>query len=83
MVVETIMSDKRLSSLNPYFPKENGGCIYPYFQNMIVDGFPILDTIDAFYHRNSITDFMEEAYTYCIKYENEIRKHIEVAETNY
>ena len=83
MVVETIMSDKRLSSLNPYFPKENGGCIYPYFQNMIVDGSPILDTIDALYHRNSITDFMEEAYTYCIKHENEIRKHIEVAENTY
>ena len=83
MVVETIMSDKRLSSLNPYFPKENGGSIYPYFQNMLVNSSPILDTIDALYHRNSITDFMEEAYVYCLKHENENRKHIEVAETTY
>ena len=83
MVVEAIMRDKRLSSLNPYFPRENGGCIYPYFQNMCVNGSPILETIDALYHRNSITDFMEEAYTYCLKYENEIRKHIEAAENAY
>ena len=83
MVVETIMSDKRLSSLNPYFPRENGGCIYPYFQNMIVNGSPILDTIDTLYHRNSITDFMEEAYTYSLKHENEIRKHIDISENAY
>lgn len=83
MVVETIMSDERLSSLNPYFPKENGGCIYPYFQNMIVNGSPILDTMDTLYRRNSITDFMEASYAYCLKYENEIRKHIEVAENTF
>ena len=83
VVVETIMSDERLSSLNPYFPKENGGCIYPYFQNMIINGSPILDTIDTLYHRNSITDFMEEAYAYCLKYENEIRKHIEMEENAF
>lgn len=83
MVVETIMSDERLSSLNPYFPKENGGCIYPYFQNMIVNGSPILDTIDTLYRRSSITDFMEEAYAYCLKHEKEIRKHIEVSENAF
>ena len=80
MVVEAIMSDDRLSSLNPYFPKENGGCIYPYFQNMIINGTPILDTIGTLYHRNNITNFMEEAYAYCLKHEKEIRKHIEVSE---
>ncbi len=26
MVVESIMRDRRLSSINPYFPRENGGC---------------------------------------------------------
>ena len=83
MVVEAIMSDERLSSLNPYFPKENGGCIYPYFQNMIVNGYPVLNTIDTLYRRNSITDFMEEAYAYCLKYENEIRKHIEMEENAF
>ena len=80
MVVETIMSDDRLCSLNPYFPKENGGCVYPYFQTMIVNGSPILETIDTLYRRNSITDFMEESFAYCLKYENEIRKHIVTAE---
>ena len=83
MVVETIMSDARLSTLNPYFPRENGGCIYPYFQSMIVDGSPVLNKIDTFYHRNSITDFMEESYAYCLRYENEIRKHIEMAENAF
>ena len=83
MVVEAIMRDKRLSSLNPYFPRENGGCVYPYFQNMLVNGSPILETIDALYRRNSITDFMEEAYTYCLKHEKAIRKHIEAAENTY
>lgn len=29
MVVESIMADERLASLNPYFPREQGGCIYP------------------------------------------------------
>lgn len=83
MVVETIMSDDRLSSLNPYFPKENGGCIYPYFQNMIVDGSPMLGTLDTLYRRNSIVNFMEAAYAYCLKQENEIRKHIEAAENTF
>ena len=83
MVVEAIMSDDRLSSLNPYFPKESGGCIYPYFQNMIVNGYPVLNTIDTLYRRNSITNFMEEAYAYCLKYENEIRKHIERKENSF
>ena len=83
MVVEAIMSDDRLSSLNPYFPKENGGCIYPYFQNMIVNGYPVLNTIDTLYRRNSITNFMEEAYAYFLKYENEIRKHIEREENSF
>ena len=43
----------------------------------------ICDTIDTLYHRNSITNFMEEAYKYCIKYENEIRKHIEMEENSF
>ena len=34
-------------------------------------------------HRNNITDFMEEAYAYCLKYEKEIRKHIEMEENAF
>lgn len=45
MVVENIMRDERLSSINPYFP----GCVYDYFQNMKVDNRMILDVLDDFY----------------------------------
>ncbi len=83
MVVEAIMSDERLSSLNPYFPKENGGCIYPYFQNMLVDGTPVLDVINTLYHKHRITDFMEAAYAYCERHEKAIRRHIEAAENAF
>lgn len=80
MVVESIMRDSRLSSINPYFPRENGGCVYPYFQDMVVDGQPVLDSIDRMYRGNKITDFMELAYRYCQRHESAIRSHIEEAE---
>lgn len=81
MVVESIMRDERLSSINPYFPRENGGgCIYPYFFDMTADGVPVLDTIDRLYRENGITDFMEAAYRYCLRHEPEIRAHIAAAE---
>lgn len=83
MVVESIMSDKRLSSINPYFPRENGGCVYPYFQDMIIDGTPILDTLDKFYRQNKIVDFMECSYDYCLKFEKGIRNHISEAEKEF
>lgn len=83
MVVETIMSDRRLSSINPYFPKENGGCIYPYFQDMMIDGVPILNKLSTFYHDNVITDFMEVSYAYCTEHENAIRQHIMEAENAF
>ena len=57
MVVESIMADERLSSINPYYPRENGGCVYPYFQNMIIDGKPILDTLAYLYKQNHMEDF--------------------------
>lgn len=80
MVVESIMSDQRLSSINPYFPRENGGCVYPYFQNMIINGKPILETLNEFYCNNKMIDFMDISYNYCMKYENDIRHHINEAE---
>ena len=67
MVVEAIMSDQRLSTINPYFPKENGGCVYPYFQNMIIEGVSVLDKLSDLYQNNTITDFMEASYAYCVK----------------
>lgn len=81
MVVESIMSDERLCSINPYFPHEDGGgCIYPYFFDMTIDGKPILNTIDQMYKNNKITDFMKQSYEYCKKHERTIRAHIEKAE---
>ena len=80
MVVESVMKDERLSSINPYFPRENGGCIYPYFFDMVVDGKPILDTLDAMYQSQSIEDFMRNSYAYCKEHEAAIREHIQNSE---
>ncbi len=80
MVVESVMKDERLCSINPYFPRENGGCIYPYFFDMAVDGRPILDTLDAMYKSQRIEDFMRNSYAYCQAHEAEIRRHIEKSE---
>ena len=77
------MHDKRLSSINPYYPRENGGCVYPYFQNMVIDGKPILKTLDRYYRENRILDFMEASYLYCLKFEKEIRSHIREAEKEF
>ena len=76
MVVESVMRDRRLSSINPYFPRENGGCIYPYFFDMKINGELILTTLDEMYHSLKIVDFMKSSYTYCLKYEDGIRAHI-------
>jgi len=80
MVVEPIMKDPRLSSINPYFPRENGGCVYPYFFDMEVGGAPILDTLDEMYRTRGIEDFMESSYAYCRRHEAEIRSHIRESE---
>lgn len=80
MVVESVMKDERLSSINPYFPRENGGCIYPYFFDMMADGKPILETLDAMYRSQSISDFMHRSFAYCKEHEAVIREHIQKAE---
>lgn len=80
MVVESVMRDPRLSSINPYFPRENGGCIYPYFFDMQIGGAPLLDTLDEMYRSQSIRDFMKNSYAYCLAHEEEIRAHIALSE---
>ena len=80
MVVESIMRDERLCSINPYFPREKGGCVYPYFFDMVVDGKLILNTLDAMYRSQGIEDFMQNSYAYCQEHEAEIRAHIQKAE---
>ncbi len=83
MVVEAIMSDRRLSAINPYFPKENGGCVYPYFQDMVIAGVPVLEKLSGLYGNNTITNFMEASYAYCMKHERAIRQHIVEAESSF
>lgn len=80
MVVESVMKDPRLSSINPYFPREQGGCIYPYFFDMAVNGSLILDTLDEMYRSQNIREFMKTSYAYCQKHEPEIRTHIQKSE---
>lgn len=77
MVVESIMRDERLSSVNPYFPRENGGCVYPYFQNMIIEDNYILDTLEQIYKTYNMPDFMKKSYEYCRQHEDAIRAHIQ------
>lgn len=83
MVVESIMRDERLSSINPYFPRENGGCVYQYFQDMIVENRYVLDTLEQIYQTKNMTEFMKRAYQYCQKHEEEIRFHIKKAEEKF
>lgn len=80
MVVESVMGDERLSSINPYFPREQGGCVYPYFFDMVVAGEPILDTLDRMYRNQPIEDFMRSSYAYCREHEAAIREHIRKSE---
>lgn len=80
MVVESVMRDPRLSSINPYFPREEGGCIYPYFFDMTAGGTLILDTLDEMYRSQDIGSFMKSSYAYCRQHEAEIRAHIKKAE---
>ncbi|MCI9531355.1 MAG: hypothetical protein HFH38_06355 [Lachnospiraceae bacterium] len=69
-----------ISSINPYFPREEGGCIYPYFFDMEAGGGLVLDRLHQMYQEQPIKTFMENSYAYCKKYEPEIRKHIQEAE---
>lgn len=75
LIVEAVMGDERLSSLNPYYPREQGGCIYPYFFTMKIDDVLITDTIQEMYQSMGILNFMQESYAYCQKHETEIREH--------
>ena len=51
------------------------------FNDMKVNGDLIIDTLDEMYHSLNIVDFMKNSYTYCIKYEAEIRAHIRFSES--
>lgn len=78
MVVEPIMRDERLASINPYF--EAGECVYPYFYSMRIEGKPILECLAEMYGCMTIKDFMKESYYFCQKHETEIRRYIQEQE---
>ncbi len=80
MVVEPIMRDERLRSINPYFERENGGCVYPYFYDMTLDGRPLLDTLYEMYRAQPIDAFMRESYAFLQAHEDAVRAHIRRAE---
>jgi len=74
MVVDPIMrKDNRLNEINPFFEE---GCAYGFFYSMTINGKPILDTLYEMYKNLNITEFMEQGYEYCKKYEEEIRFQI-------
>ena len=75
MVVDSIMRDDRLKSINPYF--NDGGCVYSYFYTLKIDDEPILDILYDMYKKMPITDFMEKSYELCLIHELKIRKHID------
>lgn len=79
MVVESIKKDPRLASIEPYFPRENGGCIYPFFFDMKVNGDYVLEVVDKMYDEMDIRTFMMSSFEYCKIHEEEIRKHIEAS----
>ena len=81
MVVESIMKDSRLASINPYFPREEGGCIYPYFFDMKAGGALILGHFGSDVPEEKHKDFMKDSYAYCQAHEKEIRAHIQEAES--
>ncbi len=80
MVVESIMRDKRLSERSPYFPREDGGCVYPYFFTLNTTDGPALEVLDQMYRGKPIRAFMKDGFAWCRAHEQEIRAHIREAE---
>ena len=78
MVVEPIMRDERLKSINPYF--DGGGCVYPYFYTLKLEDKPILEILYDMYQSMGMVEFMEKSYELCLEYEALIREHIHVNE---
>lgn len=76
MVVDCIMQDERLSSINPYMGENGGGCVYDYFYTMRVDGNLILNTLRELYQQHSIHEFMKIGYAYLTLHEQVIREQM-------
>ncbi len=81
MVAECFLSHPTLRALNPYFEPENGGCIYPYFYDMVLDGEPLLDHLHRLFTPGHTEDFMEAAWAFVQRHEPAIRAHIQTSES--
>lgn len=78
MVVEPIMRDERLATINPYYTHKS--CVYPYFYTMQIAGKPVLDTLYEMLSSLPISEFIEKSYQFCIEHEAQIRGRIEESE---
>lgn len=76
-VVEPILSDERLVAQNPYYPRENGGCVYPYFFEMRAGNEPVMERLHALWKANGIDAFLRKSYRLFQTHEAEIREQIE------
>ncbi len=47
---------------------------------MKVEGKLVLETMDEMYRKQDIRTFMKNSYAFCMDYEREIRRHIEMSE---
>lgn len=75
MVVEPIMRDERLASINPYYQSKS--CVYPYFYTLEINHAPILDILYDMFKSMPILTFMEKSYQFCLEHEAPIRRHID------
>lgn len=80
MAVHPILSHPRLRALDPYYKLESGGCVYPYFYTLRLEGRALLDVLGGFYRPGHSEEFMERAYAYVQEHEAAIRAHIRKSE---
>ena len=80
MVVECYLSHPTLRALDPYFEPENGGCIYPYFYDLTLDGAPLLNHLHRLFTPGQPEVFMESAWDFVQRHEPAIRAHIASSE---
>lgn len=80
MAVEPILSDPRLAALNPYYPREQGGCIYPYFFDLRLEGKNVMDTLHGLYRDLPMGAFMDTAYALLERNRAELLRQVAEAE---
>lgn len=73
MVVDTFVNN---SDIGDFFPEKHHA-VYSYFYRMKIENKPIFETLDDLYKKaNTLPQFMETAYNYCQKHEQNIRKQM-------